>query len=312
MQRCGHLRIIAAMRACCECETPTELSHAETIALYRSFEPETRSAICAWFCRPGRVSGLLPFLAVGASLRDLGDEVRVEPQPEGPPLWRTEARKSTASFFVDVVPIDLSDEELLEFRVSSRLVETLQSIPIDERVHLTVTDYRAIIEEDARRRIVERAHAWLAEQGRASGDALEGAGYALTMMERDKVRDHLAVIGPAFTFWIRKLAIDRQLEERVRLRRDIAAEHPYILAGVAPERVGLSRRCYSELLAGHPDEPGGASLPPIDRPPLFTTHPEISAAAWLWKSSRGIWEMKAIGNASAERPLPGEALDGPE
>ncbi|MGB2982758.1 MAG: hypothetical protein WBC63_02720, partial [Candidatus Bipolaricaulia bacterium] len=89
---------------------------------------------------------------------------------------------------------------------------------------------------------------------------------------------------------------------------------PYVLAAVAPERVGLSRRCYSELLNERPDEPEhNQQVLPGDalRAPLFAEHPEVSVAAWTWKSSRGIWEMKAIHNPAARHPLPEGTFDEP-
>jgi hypothetical protein len=291
--------------------TQTDSGLAEALALYRRFPVETQDVACECFCRAERIAGLLPFLAVGSCLRERGFEVAVAACANRAPMWRVGRRGSAPEFFVDVVAIELSEEELLEFRVSSRLVETLQSIPINQRLHMTVTDYRQIVDPKTRERIVGKTREWLVTRAPSFGDRLSFDGVSLTMMLRDKVRDHLAVIGPAFSYWIRKLQIDDVLSEQVRQHLDTAAKRPYVLAAVAPERVGLSRRCYSELLNDRPDEPQAVRRAADDghRLPLFEVRPEISAAAWVWKSSRGLWEMKVIHNAGAQHPLPDGLLD---
>jgi hypothetical protein len=305
--------IMTGMKSCCRTGEPTQPhpGHTETLALYRRLPVETQNVACAWFCQAGRPAGLLPFLAVGSCLRERRFEIAAVPFADHAPLWRVGRRGAAPEFFVDVVAIELSQEELLEFRVSSRLVETLQSIPVNQRLHMTVTDYRRIVDPKTRERIVGKTREWLVANAPSVGDRLSFDGVSLTMMPRDKVRDHLAVIGPAFSYWIRKLQIDDVLLEQVRQHLDTAAEHPYVLAVVAPERVGLSRRCYSELLNDRPDEPQAARRAADDghRLPLFEMHPEISAAAWVWKSSRRLWEMKAIHNAGARHSLPDELLD---
>ncbi|MGB2982291.1 MAG: hypothetical protein WBC63_00335, partial [Candidatus Bipolaricaulia bacterium] len=225
------------------------------LALHQSFPAETQNLARAWFLHADRETGLPPFLAVGGCLRERSLEVSAELLADRAPLWRVERQGTTTAFFVDVVPIELSQDELLEFRVSSQLVEALQTIPINQRLHMAVTDFRRIIDEEPRERIVAKTRDWLAAGPPAGGDRIQFDGGVLTMMPWDKERDHLAVIGPAFTYWIRKLEIDSILRDRVLQQREVAAEHPYVLAAVAPERVGLSRRCYSELLNERPDEP---------------------------------------------------------
>ncbi|MFC2083181.1 hypothetical protein ACFLSG_03995 [Candidatus Bipolaricaulota bacterium] len=285
----------------------------ETSELVRSFTNETQYAVNAWIDRSERHIDPLPFLAVGSCLREFGYEIAVDSGASGSPLWRVARRGAVPSFFVDVVSIDLTSDELTEFRVSSHLVETLQLIPVNQRLHMSVTDYRQFVDEDTREQIMAKTRGWLDTPPPSIGDQMDLTGVVLTVMPWDKPRDHLAVMGPAFSYWIRKLRIDSLLEERVRLHHEIAAKHPYVLAAVAPERVGLSRRCYSELLTDRPDEPKRAEASPasdIDRLPLFAAHSEISAATWVWKSSRGIWEMKAIHNRTALRRLPSDSLDG--
>ena len=287
-----------------------ESEPAETKRLLSLLPAQTRDRITAFFQHERR-SDLLPFLAAGHCLRELQHEIALELSADDAALWRVRSHGDTPEFLVDVVPIELSADQLTEFRVSSSLVETLQTIPVNQRLHMTVTDYRHILGEDSRQQILERTHDWLTTTSPSVGAILEFEGITLTMMPWDKTRDHLAVIGPAFAYWIRKLQIDAALQERVQQSHEIAANYPYVIAAVAPERVGLSRRCYAELLSTSPDEPEPirrVAATEKTRLPLFTAHSEISAAAWVWKSSRRIWEMKSIHNPAAHRPLPDTAL----
>ncbi len=253
------------------------------------------------------------FEIVGRCLRDYGHVPTVAHGAGGRKLWFVRPAAGLAEYYADVIPIDLEPAMLEEFRATSRLVEQLQTIPINERLHMAVVAPRRIATDALRQEIVEQVTRWLESAPRSTGDRLEFRGGILTMLPRDKVRNHLAVVGPAFAYWIRRLGLDRALADRAAEQHAIAAESPYVLVTVAPERVGLSRRCYAELLSERPVERllGEESDTVQQRPPLFEAHPEVSAALWIWRSSRGIWELKAIHNRRAAHPLPEGLFDPP-
>jgi len=271
--------------------------HPQTQNLLDSRSSKEQEILHRWRAEECGEADFCHFLAAGCHLVGRSAQAVIDRTDALPPVWRISSPGQ--DLVVDPISVRLTDTELETFRRSSSLVERLQTLDRDALLHMRV--------EDADRLpippIETAVRDWL-EEDPVVGSELDVEGVRLTRLRQGKKRGHVAIVGPALSYWIGDLELDRRLQDRVLGRAAVAAEATYVIAAIAPPRVGLSGRCYSELLALRSDRIEELSLPSEHiRVPLFQAHPEVAAAMWIWRSSLGRWQLKAIRNASAARPV---------